>query len=409
MSSKAHFLPLFICINVITLVMIPSAECSAQSLAEQWSSRVQQRSELLDFREFERANPDWKVQESKPSLKAAVPALDELETALLPWGENKPAIDQTMQVLFENNYHCAQIIGVLHGRYGGFIERELEAASLPSSFQWVAGLISVFNAAHEEKGAAGIWGINSALGQAHGLIQANGIDQRKLVVESTRAFVRELERLERRFPNDAHRVLVAYWKGMAYATRWTGKPGYDKSIDEQLTLLKVLSRFMVNIERPSFDLDWVEQAQTWQPLPCEGEGINRSQLIAEGVINGPALSALLPWWTSDFLSCADAQKYGTSIPRPHAEQLELAPELPKTDTPSGETVHAEPSLPSVAVIEESASIAAVRCILHTVKKGDTLWNIAQRYPGTTPEDLAEINEISDYIRIGQTLCVPDLK
>ena len=98
-------------------------KCSAQSLAEQWSSRVQQRSELLDFREFERANPDWKVQESKPSLKAAVPALDELETALLPWGENKPAIDQTMQVLFENNYHCAQIIGVLHGRYGGFIEQ----------------------------------------------------------------------------------------------------------------------------------------------------------------------------------------------------------------------------------------------------------------------------------------------
>ncbi|MDA7708679.1 LysM peptidoglycan-binding domain-containing protein [Flavobacteriales bacterium] len=409
MSSKAHFLPLLICINVIAHVLIPSTKCSAQSLAEQWSLRVQQRSELPDFRAFERANPDWKVQESKPALKAAVPALDPLETALLPWGGNKEAIDQTMQVLFEDNYHRAQIIGVLHGRYGGFITSELLAASLPSSFQWVAGLTSVFNAAHEENDHAGIWGLNSAMGQTYGLLQANGIDQRKLVVESTRAFVRELERLQRRFPDDPHRVLVAYWKGMAYATRWTGAPGYDKSLDEQLVLLKVLSRFMVNIERPSFDLDWVEQAQTWQPLACEGEGINRSQLIADGVIDSQTLSALLPWWTSDFLSCADAQKYGTSIPRLVAEQVDANPEPAKTATSNGKTENAEPNDPTVAVIEESATIEGVRCILHTVKKGDTLWNIAQRYPGTTPEDLAEINEISDYIRIGQTLCVPDTK
>ena len=409
MSSKAHFIPLLILFNVIAHVFIPSAECSAQTLAEQWSLRVQHRAKSPDFRAFERVQPDWKVQESKPALKAAVPALDELETALIPWGENKQAIDQTMQVLFENNYHCAQIIGVLHGRYGAFIESELERASLPNSFQWVAGLISVFNAAHDENGAAGIWGMSSSMGQRHGLLRASGIDQRKLVVESTRAFVHELERLQRRFPADPHRVLVAYWEGMAYATRWTGKPGYDETIDEKLILLKVLSRFMVNIDRPSFDLDWVEQAQTWQPLACEGDGINRDQLIAEGVINAQALSALLPWWTSDFLSCADASKYGTSIPSLVAEQVDAGPEQAKTDTSNGKTANAEPSHPSVARIEDAQTLKGTRCILYTVKKGDTLWNIAQRYPGITPADLEEINDISDYIRIGQTICVPDLK
>ena len=109
------------------------------------------------------------------------------------------------------------------------------------------------------------------------------------------------------------------------------------------------------------------------------------------------------------MSCADAQKYGTSIPRLTAKQIVANPEPAKTNTSNGKTQNAEPSDPTVAVIEESATIEGVRCILHTVKKGDTLWNIAQRYPGTTPEDLAEINEISDYIRIGQTLCVPDTK
>ena len=168
---------------------------------------------------------------------------------------------------------------------------------------------------------------------------------------------------------------------------------------------------MVNIERPSFDLDWVEQAQTWQPLPCEGEGINRSQLIAEGVIDGHGRYPRFCLGGLPIFCLAQTPKsMGQAFLAPMQSKLELAnPEPAKTATPSGETEHAEPSLPSVAVIEESASIAAVRCILHTVKKGDTLWNIAQRYPGTTPEDLAEINEISDYIRIGQTLCVPDLK
>ena len=44
--------------------------------------------------------------------------------------------------------------------------------------------------------------------------------------------------------------------------------------------------------------------------------------------------------------------------------------------------------------------------LHEVKAGDTLWNISKRYPGTTPEWIAEINEITDYIRIGEVLCIP---
>jgi LysM repeat protein len=49
---------------------------------------------------------------------------------------------------------------------------------------------------------------------------------------------------------------------------------------------------------------------------------------------------------------------------------------------------------------------AYTCELHEVKAGDTLWNISKRYPGTTPEWIAEINEITDYIRIGEVLCIP---
>jgi len=44
-------------------------------------------------------------------------------------------------------------------------------------------------------------------------------------------------------------------------------------------------------------------------------------------------------------------------------------------------------------------------ILHTVKSGDTLWNIAQLYPGTSADDIMKLNNMSSYDKIqpGQKL------
>lgn len=397
MPLKPSFLSILLSFQFVFCSMILCEDCKGQSAAEEWYLLVQERAEKMDFKSFAAENPNWMVNASKPSLKVAVPALDRLETALLPWGADQALVDQCMQVLFDSNYRCPQIIGVLHGRYGPFIEQALESASLPSSFQWLAATTSAFNTGFDENGAAGMWGMSSNLGRDYGLLSVNGIDQRKLAEESTNAFALELERLQRRFPKDPHRVLVAYWKGMAFATRWTGKPGYDKTLDEQLTLLKVLSRFMINIERPSFELDWIEQAQKWQLVKCDGEGMERNVIIREGIASEQALTEILPWWTSGFLTCEGAEKYGARLP-------EMARPKPTESKPKPN--RQVDSSPSIAM--ENAPIEnAIPCILYTVKKGDTLWNIARRYPGITPEELAEINAISDYIRIGQTICVPD--
>ena len=399
MSCTAPFHPVLYGIQLIFCSLILCKDCKGQSAVEQWQFMVQERTEKIDFKSFAAHNPNWMVNAAKPSLKTAVPALDQLETSLLPWGENQVLVDQCMQALFESNYQCAQIIGVLHGRYGPFIEQALEAASLPNSLQWLAATTTAFNVGYDQDGSAGMWGMKAEVGRKYGLLGVNGIDQRKLPEESTHALVLELERLQRRFPEDPHRVLVAYWKGMAYATRWTGKPGYDDALDAQLTLLKVLSRFMVNIERPSFELDWIAQAQKWTPLKCDGKGMNRNAIIAEGIVSEQNLTEILPWWYSDFLSCADAQKYGARLP----QMIIAAP----TESRSPTTQKMES--PPATIGQDALTKNAIPCILHKVKKGDTLWNIAQRYPGVTPEKLAEINSISDYIRIGQTLCVPDKK
>jgi LysM repeat protein len=120
------------------------------------------------------------------------------------------------------------------------------------------------------------------------------------------------------------------------------------------------------------------------------------------------LSELLPWWNTGFLTCIDAEKFGARIPKLAINEFPIS----RSETsgleasPKEELINVVRSSESESELIENVS-DGIRCILHTVKKGDTLWNIAQRYPGVTPEELAEINGISDYIRIGQTLCVPD--
>src|SRR5690606_22480358 len=42
-------------------------------------------------------------------------------------------------------------------------------------------------------------------------------------------------------------------------------------------------------------------------------------------------------------------------------------------------------------------------ILYTVKSGDNLWDIAKNYPGVSAEDIMELNNIDENIKIGQVL------
>ena len=95
---------------------------------------------------------------------------------------------------------------------------------------------------------------------------------------------------------------------MAFATRWTGRPGYDRQLDEWLALYKVISRMMVNTELPDHQLDWVDALSKWERVACNGEQ-SRTNLIEQQGLPADVLSQFLPWWTGSQLPCSTLNSY----------------------------------------------------------------------------------------------------
>jgi hypothetical protein len=403
MSSKApnyRFSPLRVNSLLVLLACTFMAwSTRAQVGLEDWKQLFDARCTLADVEAFE--SHVALNAFGTPSLKTAVPALDPLEVALQPWGADRELENQCMQALLSSDARRLLQLNALYTLHQAIVEEAWSATALPPAFRWIPALATGWNqSAAIQSDRAGLWWNDRGDAVASGLTLSGAIDDRGVPMASTQAAIAQLEKLQRRFPNDPHRVLVAYMKGMAYATRWSGRPGYDRQLDEWLALYKVVSRMMVNTDLPDHQADWIDVLSAWEPITCTGErtrpGLMEQQSIPAGV-----LTQFLPWWTGTTLPCSVLDVYDVALPSAYAARWNADDALQVQSTPTP-----TPAAPAVAATESEPYTVAYTCELHEVKAGDTLWNISKRYPGTTPERIAEINEITDYIRIGEVLCIP---
>lgn len=391
----------------------------AQPNLEDWGDAVEARTLLPDFQAFSKTFPDWNAGQKAPKLKNAVPALDDLEEALKPWSNNKELENRCIQKLLENEANIFFILNVLDALYRSDINEQW-AEEVAYSYRWLPALMNGMNHTFIQDSKAGLWNTEFQDAESHGLKLNDNIDERFIPSFGTEAAMHEIQKLQRRFPSDPHRVLVAYVKGMAFATRWTGKPGFDKNLDEWLTLYKVVSRFMVNLERVDYQLDWMSMVQTWKEPSCQADQIPRQILLERAGLSNSDLRTFLPWWRGDQLFCNELVAYGSVLPpalinawnraqthkNPMASESESKNEMEVFVAAASEEAPSNSPRIGVEMDESELDKSVIPCLLHEVKQGDTLWNISKRHPGTTPELIAEINDITDYIRIGQMLCIP---
>ena len=370
----------------------------SQPNLDAWKFSFDQRVQLADYVLFQ-ASMDTPPH-TMPALKEDVPALDALELSLQPWGLDRALENECMQMLIGDQATRLHQLNELLGLYKPDVDAVWETTALPYSFRWIPAILTQWNHSAVSSGTrAGLWGNLKTDAEDAGLRLDGTIDERGLPKASTQAAIRTLEKFQRRFPNDPHRVLVAYFRGMAYATRWSGEVGYDRELDETLALYKVISRLMVNTELEDYSLDWLATSNRWEEPSCEGEW-NRAALLSNGQISSDVITQFVPWWTGPTVSCGVLEAYGVRMP------TEVAVEVPVA-APVGSEEMAQAPLPPQA--QEANYVPGFTCLLHEVKAGDTLWNISKRYPGTTPDWIAEINEITNYIRIGEVLCIPTVQ
>ncbi len=370
----------------------------SQETIKKWEGSFDERTHYADFASFQSRFPFESVSKT-PALKSQVPALDVLEEALQPWGESKAIENLAMQVLMGENALRLRQLHALYSLYKADLETHFSKSNLPHSFIWLPALVNQFNHAHSNGSQnAGLWNNTKELALNQGLTISSKIDERFIPDKSTQAAISSLLKLQRRFPENPERVLVAYVKGMAYATRWTGKPGYDADLDEWLALYKVISRLMVNVQLEDRSLDWVQLMAEWNALPCN-QIVLRSDVLKQMSMTETELNQLIPWWIGNSIGCEELTNRQVRLPvlGPLASQSTIS-------TDASTTIPLETLDEPIA--ESAAYDEGIKCLLHEVKEGDTLWNISKRYPGTTPEWITEINGIKDYIRIGQVLCIP---
>ena len=378
----------------------------SQSFIDQWADQTLERMDRADFVSFNEANPRWYNSEAKPNIKDSIPELDALEIALLPWGEDPSLENRCVQLLLEGNMLRLQLLHVMKGLYGSDIIRGLHEANLHTSLQWIPILASSYNhSARFDSEHVGLWGLSKEQAQKMDVLIDNTVDDRMLPQVSTAASIQLLDRLQRRFPENPERVLVGFIKGMPFASRWSGLPGYDPYIDEWLALYRVVARFMVNLEAQDFEPNWGVFLTTWKPILCT-KNVNRGEIQAQAKIPQKVQFQFLPWWQGSVLTCSIFEEYQPYLPEEWALKWnthfseQRAENLPEKET-------GDDSNPIIGYQPDSSTLPAKsNCIEYRVKKGDTLYNIAQRFPGTTPENIALENSVTSLIKIGQVLCIP---
>ena len=192
----------------------------AQMRVDEWEQLFDARCTLEDVEAFE--SHVALNAFGTPSLKTAVPALDPLEVALQPWGADRQLENLCMQALLSDGAKRLLQLNALYTLHEAVVDEAWSATALPPAFRWIPALTTGWNQAASVQGdRAGMWWNDRGDAVTSGLTLSGAIDERGVPAASTQAAIAQLEKLQRRFPNDPHRVLVAYMKGMAYATRWS--------------------------------------------------------------------------------------------------------------------------------------------------------------------------------------------
>jgi membrane-bound lytic murein transglycosylase D len=301
-----------------------------------------------------------------------------------------PRVDREIEWLQRNPDYLSRVFGRAQ-RYLHYVANEVESRGLPADLALLPVVESAFNPfAYSRAHASGLWQFIAPTGEIYGLRRNYWKDDRRDVLEATRAALDYLTALRERFDGDWFLAIAAYNCGSGNVQRAInrnkalGRPTdfFSLSLPAEtrayVPKLVALTRMVSEPDRYGFYLPPIPDSPYFRVVPTEGPVDLR--LMAElAAVDPEELHALNPAWN----------RWMTDPDGPHRV---LVPE-----------VVADGFTEKLAALDPGAR---ARLALHTVVPGESLASIAGHYK--VPESVIDrMNEGSQSgLEPGDELWVP---
>jgi membrane-bound lytic murein transglycosylase D len=344
-------------------------------------------------------------------------------------------------------------------RYYYHILNEVLARGLPAEVALIPAVESHFDPDAYSKGhAAGIWQFIPSTAQYFGIKRSRWYDGRRDVLDSTKAALNYLERLNKRFEGDWLLTMAAYNAGGGTVSRAirknreAGKPTDFWSLDLPQETRMYVPRILaitafVNApdeydihlpaikNTPYFDVVKTKSAVNLkQVAKLSGTHLNELQQLNPGfseittdprgpyrllvpVKNAPALTAALTGktsgqlteWASYTIKSGDslstiARKFDSSV-----AEIKAANDMTSNRLVAGRDLIIPQTGASSSNVADNSDYEAGTISQHVVSTGESLWSVANQY-GVTKKQLAQWNNLSEKegLKIGQKLRIGSL-
>ncbi len=350
-----------------------------------------------------------------------------------------PRIDREIEWLQRNPDYLARVFGRAQ-RYLHYVTNEVEARGLPADLALLPVVESAFNPfAYSRAYASGLWQFIAPTGELYGLRRNYWKDDRRDVLEATRAALDFLTALNERFDGDWFLAIAAYNCGSGNVQRAINR---NKALGRRtdffsLSLpaetrayvpkLVALAKMVSEPDRYGFYLPPIPDAPYFRVVPTEGPVDLRLMADLAGV-DPEELHALNPGWNrwmtdpdgphrvlvpevvadgfSAKLAALDANGRARLAVHSVAAGESLASiagyyKVPESvvdrmneGTQSGLETGDALWVPAGDVSQLRAGLGSdMERRVHRVKSGESLWSISRRY-GMTVAQLARMNHIS---------------
>lgn len=313
----------------------------------------------------------------------------DLDNVLHPFISDKQKEAEAIESLFRQDCKGLESLRLLSDLYFPLFIKQLESNNLDLDYRFLPIVISALNPEFDTQVRCGLWGIDILTARSNGLRVDRFIDERKSADLSTQLAVKELKKFEKEFDGDRLKVIVAMLRGERYAKSFSIAKA-DVRLRDQLNVLHVVIRMFNHTESKPALMQWLKMLQNYEAIPIR-EPLSYSAIEAVLSISSQELHHLNPAFHGDTIP-SNYRSVSFLIPADKKDQYFSLEDSIIAYVPKSAPVEQE-----IALIEES--------IYHTVKPGDVLGLIANRY-GTSVSKIKQWNNLrSDRIQIGQKLKV----